>query len=309
MSLGLCCQWLTEKNGKHKNILVSRSLQKGRFENGLYTDDHIRSVYSDNLTNLRDVLRDKVIPAGIRVFRMSSSMFPLFDLVSDREYYDNETTATLFEEIGKLVIDNGVRLTTHPGQFVVLSSDSDEVCARSAREMEFHGWVFDQMNLPRTPYYAINVHGGKKGASAKLIETINNLDEATKSRMTLENCEYSWSVSDLIGINKHTDVPIVFDSHHFQFNNDNITGANAMELASITWPAGIRPLTHLSNAKPEFRDSGKPHLMRRHSDFIYEIPDYQLQANNDGEIDIDIEAKKKNLAVLRATDELNLRLA
>ncbi len=310
MALGLCCQWLaTNKKGKAENILISRALQKGRYERGLYTDEHIRDIYRSNLENLRDVLRDKVIPGRFRVFRMSSAMFPLFDLVHDRSLYDNDVTTALFSEIGRLVIDNGIRLTTHPGQFVVLSSQREHVRINAARELEFHGWVFDKMGLPRTPHHAINIHGGKRGETSQLIQSINTLSDAARCRLTLENDEMCWSVNELLTVSSATGVPIVFDSHHFQFRDDDMKPALAMEIASSTWPEDIRPITHLSNTKEEHIGTDKMRLLRQHSDYIYQVPQYQLEANNDGEIDIDVEAKAKNFAIYDAVARHKLSLA
>lgn len=304
--LGLCCHWLDKNN---KNLLPSKRLQLGRFNDGKYTEERIRSTYIDNLTTLKNIL-PRIHAAGIRVFRMSSAMFPLYDKVP-QDYWDNEIIKGLLEDIGKFILTNNMRLTTHPDQFVVLSSDKPETVANAIRELNFHAWVFDQMALPRYPYYAINVHAGGKPTQARfnsLLEGIGRLNHSAKARLTLENCEFGWSVKDLVKVSDITDVPIVFDSHHHQFNTGGMTGAHAMTVACSTWPISSKPLTHLSNSPENVPATAAVTKRRAHSQFIYQIPDYQKNANNLGHIDIDVEAKMKNHAIAVMVDELGVRL-
>ena len=86
MALGVCCHWIRHevapRSGKSQviNELDERTLQLGRYERGSYAEDSIRSLYLHNVRMLRDVLR-KVAASGVRLFRVSSAMFPLSDRV------------------------------------------------------------------------------------------------------------------------------------------------------------------------------------------------------------------------------------
>ena len=307
MAMGLCCQWLEpDKKGRPKNVLVSRNLQLGRFNRGEYSRDRIKKTYVDNLKNLLEVM-PKVIESGICNMRISSTIFPLSDKV-DQELSDNDDTRDLLQKIGKLALDNGVRCTTHPGQFTVLSSDNEDTVANAIKEMDHHAWMFDCMGFPKTPYYSINVHGGKGGRMQQLIAGISQLSMSARARITLENCEFAYSVRDLEPIAREIGVPICFDSHHHRFNTGGLGGEEAMEIAISTWPRGSKPLTHISNSKPEYSPKDPPTKLRQHSDYLYYIPDYQLKAHNEGRIDMDIEAKMKNLAIFKAVDDLGIKL-
>jgi UV DNA damage repair endonuclease len=46
---------------------------------------------------------------------------------------------------------------------------------------------------------------------------------------------------------------------------------------------------------------------RAHSAFIHNVPPLQLQAMQDDAIDVDIEAKMKNIALLRMRKEFNIK--
>jgi len=307
MALGLCCQWLETTPKGIKNVLISRSLQLSRYRKSQYSPDKIYDTYLANVQNLAEVF-PKIIAAGIKSFRFSSSLFPLFDLV-DRNLWDNPNIARILRQIGNQAQLSGIRLTTHPGQFCVLSSDNAQTVANSIREIEMHAWIMDQMGLEETPYYAINIHGGKAAVEDQLIAGIKRLNKSALSRLTLENCEFAYPVSHLMAVSKETGVPIVFDSHHHSFNMGGISGVRAMEAAMSTWPDKIRPLTHVSNSKPEYFEYDAPVTkLREHSDMLHTVPQYQFDANNKGAIDIDVEAKQKNHALFHAVEKLGLAL-
>jgi UV DNA damage endonuclease len=301
--LGLCCQWL---DSNEKNTLKSRTLQLGRFNKGLYNDTRIKQTYVDNVNDLLAHL-PVILGSGIKVFRMSSSMFPLWDKVP-RALWDNDDVNQPLEKIGQFVTENHMRLTTHPGQFVVLSSPNERTRNNAIAEINFQSRLFDIMGFDESPTYAINVHGGGKSERLEyLVEGIKTLDERAAVRLTLENCEFGWSVTDLYDAWKRTGVPICFDSHHHSFNDGGMNGKEAMDLAMSTWQYGIKPLTHLSNVKEGVGVDAPATKRRAHSDYIYEIPEYQKKANNEGLIDIDVEAKKKNLAIF-AMKSLGVKL-
>lgn len=307
MALGLCCQWLVrQRNGKEKNILVSRSLSKKRNEKGLYTNDKIKKTYINNLENLLEVL-PTIVASGIRNMRISSAMFPLFDLV-DKGLWYNETITTLLERIGSYCKERELRITTHPAQFVVLNSLDSDVVTKAIRELDFHGWLFDQMGFEQSPYYSINIHGGKSNQPTRLVKKIAKLSDGARKRLTLENCELCYGISSLQFVAKETGTPLCFDSHHHRLNPRGLTGEEALEAAIETWPDGIKPLTHISNSKLEHRNASSIMKRRAHSAYLREVPTYQLEAHNQGRIDIDVEAKKKNFAIFHAVKNLGLQL-
>ena len=308
MSIGLCCQYLAVKRNRkgddsYYNIFSERHLQLGRFRSGKYTNSEIYNVYVSNLDNLHKALQ-VVSNDGYKSVRLSSNIFPLIDKVQPSIYNDSAILKKL-ASIGEFVTRNEIRITTHPGQFNVLSSDSSSVVENSVSDLRFHAWVFDRMNLPRSPYYAINIHGGKKDRIHNLVNAVNGLDEAIKSRLTLENCEIAYTVSDLIRVHKLTGVPICFDSHHHELNSGSMPHYDAFMRACDSWN-GIKPLQHLSNSFPKFTYATKQ-KRRKHSDYVHYIPEMQYNALKKNEIDVDFEFKMKNIAIDRATKEFDLK--
>jgi len=186
-----------------------------------------------------------------------------------------------------------MRITSHPGPFVVLTSPKEEVVTNAIADLELHAKVFDMMGLSKTPYNKINIHcngvyGDKQSAMNRFCKNFKRLSSSVRSRLTVENDDKAtmYSVLDLMYIHQKIGIPIVFDYHHHKFCTGGLTEEEAMKLAASTWPDGITPIVHYSEPK----EGNKP---QAHADYIKEIPDtYGV------DVDIMVEAKAKELAIL-----------
>lgn len=308
--LGLCCQYIepkTKRNGQieYVNIVDEKGLQYNQFLKGKYASNQIHNIWEHNANELLSIVK-RCNNEGIKSFRVSSNLFPLYDSLT-AELQSHTSVKSILQEVGKYALNNSMRLSCHPDQFVVISSNKPDVIEKSFRMLDHHAWIFDQMELPLSPYYAINIHGGTKGNSHYLVESIRKLNPNVKSRLTLENDERSYSVKDLFSVYEQTEVPIVFDSHHHTFNDVGLTIEEGLNLSMKTW-GNIKPLTHLSNTDPTLIN-GSFTERRKHSDYVHYIPECQLQANNNNLIDIDLEFKMKNVALYKAVKEFNIKLS
>jgi UV DNA damage endonuclease len=307
MSLGLCCQWLEPRKKRDgnlvfENIIDEKSLQLGAYKNGKYSRERITETYRNNVEEHVRIL-PYLVKARIKSFRLSSSLFPLFEFCGDDARNDQELIGRL-KYLGELFKQHEIRVTTHPGQFTVLSSDKQSVVDNSIKELQYHAWVFDQMGFDQTPYYAINIHGGKANRSEQLINVIQSLPDNVRKRLTLENDEKCYDVSQLFAISNRTNVPIVLDSHHYSFNTGDVEFSDVFDRSRDTWD-NIKPLQHLSNSEPG-TEKASFNIRRAHSQMIHRVPDLQLQAIRDNTIDVDIEAKSKNLAIFKMRKDFNL---
>jgi len=288
------------------NAMDERTLQLGRYRTGKYSAEQISGTYEHNVRALNEML-PRIARSGVKLFRISSAMFPLADQVSESLWKGNEALSRALVRTGQIINEHGLRVTTHPGQFCVLSSDSDSVMKKAIIELDIHAWMFDTMGLDRSPRYAINIHGGKSGRSEALIRRINDLPDSIRYRMTLENDESGYSVIDLLDVHKETGVPVVFDTHHHVFNDDSLSMEEAMYATMETWPDGIRPLQHISNTEPGL-EGGSFADRRKHSNMIHYVPDVQLKFLKESKIDVEVEAKHKNLAVFDMAKKFDIPL-
>lgn len=308
MPLGVVCHWLvpqTKRDGTVEwvNGMGERLLQLGRWRDGLYTEDQVAAVLQGNVENLERMAH--TIVKSTRLFRLSSNILPLMDVVPSYLWDTPEVRGPL-ARAGKIFVDAGTRVVSHPGQFCVLSSDSDSIVANAVRELSSHAWVFDAMGLPQTPHAAINIHGGKRDRVDRLIASIRDLPWGVRSRLTLENDESAYGVLDLRRVSDATGVPICWDSHHWTFKTDGLSIADAYRMSCETWTDGVRPLQHVSNSEPG--PEGRSFMeLRKHSQYLEFIPDPQLQGVRDGLLDLEVEAKMKNLAVAAIRKKYDLR--
>lgn len=312
MALGICCHWLDERTKprtgrvEQYNAMDERVLQLGRYRTGKYTPEQISGTYEHNVESLIKML-PRIINSGVRLFRISSAMFPLADQVDRSLWHGNERLFNLLAQAGQIIKDAGLRVTTHPGQFCVLSSDSDSVMEKAITELKIHGWMFDAMGLDRSHKYAINIHGGKSDRGDALARRIDKLDDDVRLRLTLENDESAYSVVDLLRVYRQTGTPIVFDSHHHVFNDDSLSMDEAMAATMETWSAGILPLQHISNTEPSMVNGSFPER-RKHSDMIHYVPEPQLKALQARKVDVEVEAKQKNVAVFAMAKKFDIPL-
>ena len=294
MKIGYACINMTLQTAG--GITTNRGMRQKTFnERGL---PYVSELALQNAKDLVNIVKWNN-EMGIKLFRMSSDIFPWF-------YYYQLDELPDYEEISDYLYMAGdeasgkQRLTFHPGHFNVLGSPNPTVVNKTIKELNQHSEIMNIMGLSRTHYNKINIHiGGAYGdKQATLDRWINNYHKlcfSTQERLTVENDDKAsmFSVKELYeGIYKKIGVPIVFDFYHHKFCTGGLTEQEALELALSTWPKGIVPLTHYSESRR------KEHLdesikAQAHSDLIYDkIPTYG------NEFDCVIEAKHKELAVI-----------
>jgi UV DNA damage endonuclease len=293
---GYCCINMTLK--KERNVYIGRSMIKKTFnEKGI---QYAGELAEANIRDMVEIIKWNE-QQGIKMYRMSSDMFPW---MSEYEFEDlpNWTTiANLLKGAGALATKYGHRLTFHPGPFDVLASASKNVVDKTIRDLNQHGQIMDYMGLPRTPFAAINIHvnttqGGKDKAMERFCNNFWLLDPCVRQRLVVENDdkESQYTTEDLYNtIYQRIGIPITFDYHHHWCHPGELTQEEALKLAAGTWRNGVKQLVHFSSCKTIHEDASQTNK-RAHADYIYEhINDYGLA------IDVEIEAKAKELAVQR----------
>ena len=246
------------------------------------TPERLKRDYAANVAMLRSALvycRDIL---HTRLYRMPSGLLPWLDagLPGSRDAFDSARDS--MAKIGRDFTD--MRITSHPDQFVVLSSDRLDVVARSIATLEAEGEIADALGLPRSPWSGINIHGGKADRLDALKRSLDLLSDVVRSRLTLENDEHCYSAAQLVT----TGVPVVYDVHHAIVSRKCVIDHDALEedaaLARSTW-GDVPPLAHLSNGIEGVHD-------RRHSDLLSYVP-----PSLSGYDWIDVQAKGKEMAI------------
>ncbi|MDB9343279.1 UV DNA damage repair endonuclease UvsE [Nodularia spumigena CS-586/05] len=249
----------------------------------------LKELYQDNLQRLDGAL-SFCQQNNIRLYRMTSALFPLSDMEDEIGANILEEMSADLSKIGQKAQALDIRIVLHPDQFVVLSSDSPEVVKTSIKILERHARTFDLLGLPRSPWSLMNIHGGKSQRSAELIKVISELPAEIKNRLTLENDEYAYSSEEMLAVCEQTGIPMVFDAHH-QICHEKLDSYDDPSVAAMlyaareTWANPDWQLVHISNGETAFKD-------RKHSNLITAMPQVYHQAPW-----IEVEAKHKEEAI------------
>ena len=296
VQLGLCCL-NTQLRSQKPPVFSSRKMIIRKIE-----EDGIDALKAKILQNLRDVLTmiEWNEHNGIRVFRLSSELFPHKSnpKVDD---YDFEFAKPLLEQIGSLARKYGHRITFHPGQYNVVGTPSSQAFKQTACDLKYHADVLDLMGMGDDSVMVVHgggIYGDKEATKTRWCEQFQKLPKNVQRRLVLENCERCFSIQDCLDVSDKVLIPVVFDTHHYECYNilhpkETLKDA-CYYIPHIleTWKRrGIKPKFHVSE-----QGSGKT---GHHSDYIEEIPDYLLGIPGKFGIMVDvmIEAKMKEKAI------------
>tara|TARA_B100000131_G_scaffold295127_1_gene311848 strand:- start:10184 stop:11194 length:1011 start_codon:yes stop_codon:yes gene_type:complete len=237
---------------------------------------------------------------GVKVFRVTSCLFPWHSEYDLEQLPDYEAIKDNLAIAGSLALKHGQRLSSHPGQFNVLTSKEERVVLNAIDELDKHAIIFDLMGLPRTPGAKINIHiggayGDRPAAMDRWCKNYERLSDGAKARLTVENDDKPALYSTKMlydNIVSRTGTPIVFDSHHFECGPQDSSYEEAFLMAVDSWPEGVRPQCHHSNSRKRFEDPTAKVV--EHSDWYYE-PFNDCGFN----VDVVLECKKKELALFK----------
>ena len=237
---------------------------------------------------------------GIGCFRVNSQILPIKTHPTCGYEIDDlpecDEIVRRFKECGQFIKKHKLRTCFHPDQFVVMNSPRPDVVEKSVQELEYQAEVAEWIGAD-----VINIHGGgaygdKPKALADFARNLDRLSSRVRSRLTVENDDKTYTPNDLLPICKATGIPLVYDVHHHRCNPDELSFEQATKKAQATW--NREPMFHLSSPI-EGWDGPKP---ERHHDFI-DVNDFP-KCWNKLDLTVEVEAKAKELAVLRLRTDL-----
>jgi len=300
MRFGLCCLFKKEPvSFRTTTAKVLTTFKRGEQLNVL------SEICTHNATNLLLAV-ETVRRLGIGSFRIMSPLFPRMThpVVGYRleDLPGAEKIAGLLESVRSFALLHYIRLSFHPDQFVVLSSPHPHVIENSIRELEYQGMIAESVGAEVINIHAGGVYGDKGVALERFCGIFPHLPEPVRSRLTVENDDVSYTVRDLLPVCEKLSIPLVYDLHHHRCNPDGLSEVEATHLSGETWRAVDRETyCHISSPKNGWTGADpKPH-----ADYIdtADVPDFWL----DLKLTLDVEAKAKELAVLKLMKDLKKR--
>lgn len=258
----------------------------------------------------------------VRMYRMPTALAPYASHPELPQFHRQvEECAAELAAFGELARARGVRLSTHPGQYTVLNSEREEVVASAVAELEVQGELFEAMGLG--PEATVVVHvggtaGGVAAAADRFLAGYERLSERARRYVRIENDDRSFGIGDVAAISERCGVGVVWDVlHHRCHDPFGIDDREALGMAFATWPEGAVPKIHYSSPRLDLEERKRKvgrRVERRlvlpqpraHADMVDPIGfEYFLRATSDlGPFDILVEAKGKDLAVLRLREQL-----
>lgn len=298
MRFGLCCIFKDEQIAfRTTTAKVLSSMSRG---------DQLKKLSGLCSNNSKSLLQavQTVHRLGIGAFRILSPLFPRMTHpevgYSLDDLPDGERIAALLGAVQSFARRHDIRLSFHPDQFVVLSSPHSQVIANSIRELEYQAWLAEAVGVGVINLHVGGVYGDKLSALQRFSQVFTDLPETVRSRLTLENDDISYTVSDLLPVCDNLNIPLVYDVHHHRCNPDGLSVEEATQLAAATWERqGREQYCHLSSPKAGWEGANP----RPHADYIN--PDDLPDCWRGRIMTVDIEAKAKELAVIRLMNTLN----
>ena len=298
-NIGYACVNLSLNKGvkKKDEITTSRTLRMANFS--LERCGELATKNSADLVKIMQWNADN----GIKMFRVSSEMFPFMDHMEIgyalRHLSDahQEAITRNFTEAGRIAKAAGIRLSCHPGPYTCLASPNPDIVRKSICSLEMHGLIGDLLGYGDE--FAINIHVGgvydsMHETADRFLSSFSKLPDPIKKRLTLENDDKAsmWSVTDLFkSIARYCTVKLVLDVHHHRFcQKESLQEAAGM--AFDTW------MGFCEIPKVHYSESATGKRPQAHSDYIKErIPDL-----GDKMYDVMLETKAKDLALLEYRD-------
>lgn len=298
MRLGLCCLFKDEGIA-FRTITATTML-------GLGEEQRLEKVSGVCRANAESLLAavKAVQRLGIGAFRIMSPLFPRMTHPEAGYRLSDLPDCGRIEEVLGAVREwsaaHDIRLSFHPDQFVVLSSPRPEVVESSLRELEYQGWLAEKVGADVINIHAGGAYGDKREALARFGRVCGMLTQRVRERLTVENDDVAYTVRDLLPLAEGLSIPLVYDVHHHRCLPDGLTVAEATELAGQTWQGTGREMyCHLSSPREGWRGK-RP---KAHADYI--DPGDFPECWRNRRMTVDVEAKAKELAVLRLMRDLS----
>lgn len=262
----------------------------------------LEEVTALNLENTIRILHYN-IGHQIELYRCSSSIVPL---ATHPDVSWDFVTPFLpqWREIGQLITKHHLRVSFHPNQFTLFTSDKPKLTDNAVENMRYHYRMIEAMNTD--PNVLINLHvggayGDKVSATGRFHENLKSLPASIKDVMTLENDDKTYTTEETLAICQREHIPLMFDYHHHIANPSILPLSTLLPLIFETWnERDWKPKLHISS--PRSVKEPRAHAGDIDVEFILPL----LLVLKELQVDVDwmVEAKNKDLAMLKLIDEL-----
>lgn len=256
--------------------------------------EKIREVIEHNIALFAEIIHFN-IKNNIYVYRVTSDIIPFASKISMQRILKEHRMLASSKILNELDRIKGyqkkynLRLSMHPSQFTVLTSNKEDVIKNSMEEIRWQTELMKQVGGQNIIIHVGGAYGDKEQALKRFKESINQYkNEIDFSLLTIENDDKVYSSKEVVSLCRELNLKWVYDFHHERCNP-----SKNIEIRKLL--RGYPPdKYHLS--------SGMDGIYKPpHADFVTR-EDYleflkQIKSAGIGEGDVMFEAKQKNLAI------------
>ena len=260
----------------------------------------LEEIITSNLFHLQELLiyNNK---NNIHFFRISSNLIPLATKKEvDINYYKNYQK--IYHTLGEEIKKNNMRVDFHPSEYCVLNSTKKEVVNQSIDILKYHYNLLMFLDI-KEPLLVLHIGSkefGKEKAITRFINNFKKLPKSIQNTIAIENDDKSFNVEDCLTLSEKIDIPVILDYHHHQCNPSNKSLEELLPSIIKTWKK--TPKMHFSSPKSKLKKE-----YRSHNDYI-DVKEFikfiNILKKENKDIDIMLEAKKKDEALFRLVREL-----
>jgi len=220
-----------------------------------YSEERLYDTVAGNLACLQKILAWN-LESGMRFFRISSDLVPFASHPVCTHCWQDHFAAE-FAALGTFITKQGIRISMHPDQFIVLNARDEKIVARSIAELAYHAEVLDSMGLDSTARIQLHVggvYGNREKSMERFIRVYEDLDPVILGRLVIENDEQRYSAADCLAVHERTGIPVLFDAFHHACNNNGESTGDMISAVEKTWAGkdGL-PMVDYSSQHPEKR--------------------------------------------------------
>jgi UV DNA damage repair endonuclease len=324
--VGFCCKWIDNESqidgfrpddtAKALNTRVTTVAWLNRQDMDV-AEERLWDLMVHNIQSIY-LLVDRVgdLDSRRRMVRLGSDILPVYTQ-ADWSYFWKRPDVRAYAEkhlarVGELARHKDVRLSFHPGQFVVLASDNPDIVERSIEEFEYHADLIRWMGYGKTfQDFKCNVHIAGKLGPAGIIAALERLSPEARNTITIENDEMRWGIEESLQLVDHC--ALVLDIHHHWIRTGEYIEPDDARVGMIldSW-RGVRPALHYSVSREDYIPDHDPDVrpdmallldqgfkkskLRAHSDFYWNTAVNSWAESFSDKFDIQCESKAKNLA-------------
>jgi UV DNA damage endonuclease len=262
----------------------------------------LKSVTLSNLDDLYKILQYNV-ENQLHFYRITSALFPLVTHPEVENWNYRSVFDRDLSRIGDYINKHNLRVDTHPDEFNVINSAKENVVANTLRNLLVHVHLFEDLKYDngKMVIHLGGAEGGKEVAFKRLITNLSKYPSEVTRRLMFENDDKTFTAKETLNLCKLLELPMVFDVHHHNCNNNGEKIEDLLEDILKTWDKEkLPPKFHFSSPRDSVND-------RKHSDFINAeefISFIEICKTFNKDIDIMLEAKQKDISLFKLVEDI-----